>query len=363
MISGGVISKSLYRCTITGERLEEISNQFTGGRVRYRESSSGTHMSFDMELVGPEAVSSLAEFVTPFVTLNFDDRRTIERRLGVYVVAQPDAIISQTRAELHYPCEDVLTVARDATLGTTYKVASGANIAAEIASLLALVGLTNVRLPRSTKTTGYKRAFSGDMTVLEAANKLCEAARWWPLSMGLDGAITTQTSRLLSQSQALRTITNDDYINAWTHRPTRGAVGNVVIVRRERSDQPTLTARRVNDDASSPVSTFNIGREILYGGAPYDASDAEDQDDVDAIADRMIEEARSYERTVTVTVAPDPDLLGPRRVLELNLETDSWDAKGRYWLREWSIGLDPRSAVMNLVLNRLVRFEAGEDVT
>jgi hypothetical protein len=363
MISGGIISKSLFKCDINGTRLEDISHAFVGGRVRYRESSAGSAMTFEMELVGPEVVSSLAEFVTPFVTYQFDDGSTIERRLGVYVVAQPDAIVTQSTARLRYPCEDILAVARDATLGSVYKIPSGTNIAAAIADLLELVGITNVRLPRSTKTTGYKRAFSGDMTVLEAANSLCDAARWWHLSMALDGAVTTQPSRLLSQSQAVRTITNDDYIGAWTHRPTRGVVGNVVIVRRERSDQPTLIARRVNDDASSPISTFNIGREILYGGAPYEASDAEDQDDVDAIADRLIEEARSYERTVTVTVPPDPDLLGPRRVLELDLSTDSWDAYGRYWLREFALGLDPTSAPMELVLNRLVRFEAGEDVS
>jgi len=134
-------------------------------------------------------------------------------------------------------------------------------------------------------------------------------------------------------------------------------------VRRERSDQPTLIARRVNNDADSPISVFNIGREVLYGGAPYDARDAEDQDDVDAIADRLIEEARSYERTVTVTVPPDPDLPGPRRVIDLDLETAGWDARGRYWLREFSLGFTPQDAAMNLVCNRLVRFEHGEDVS
>jgi len=363
MISGGIISKALYRCTINGERLEDISDSFTGGRVRYRESSTGAAMTFDMELVGPEAVKPLSEFVTPFVTYQFDDGRTVERRLGVYVVAQPDAVVTQSTATMRYPCEDILSVARDATLGGIYKINSGANIAEAIADLLELVGITNVRLPRSTKTTGYKRALSGEMPIIEAANSLCDAARWWPLSMALDGAVTTQPSRLLSQSQAVRTITNDDYINAWTHRPTRGAVGNVVIVRRERSDQPTLIARRVNNDADSPISVFNIGREVLYGGAPYDARDAEDQDDVDAIADRLIEEARSYERTVTVTVPPDPDLPGPRRVIDLDLETAGWDARGRYWLREFSLGFTPQDAAMNLVCNRLVRFEHGEDVS
>jgi len=210
MISGGIISKALYRCTINGERLEDISDSFTGGRVRYRESSTGAAMTFDMELVGPEAVKPLSEFVTPFVTYQFDDGRTVERRLGVYVVAQPDAVVTQSTATMRYPCEDILSVARDATLGGIYKINSGANIAEAIADLLELVGITNVRLPRSTKTTGYKRALSGEMPIIEAANSLCDAARWWPLSMALDGAVTTQPSRLLSQSQAVRTITNDD---------------------------------------------------------------------------------------------------------------------------------------------------------
>jgi hypothetical protein len=362
VVQGGVITKNLYRCTIDGVRVEDITDSFIGGSVRYQERDGVGNLVFTMELIGPEVVTPLADFVSPFVTYTFDDGTTSTHRLGVYVVGQPDAVLTQTTARTTYPCEDLTAVARDAVFTGVYKVASGTNIATAIQGILEQCGLVNIRLPRTTKTTGYKRAFPIGTTNLDAANSLCDAARWWKLGMALDGAITTQPSRLLSQSQPVRTYTNDDYIGEVLHKPTRGMVGNTVIVRRERSDQPTLYAKRYLTDTSNPLSHTRIGREILYGGAPYDARDAEDQDDVDAIADRMIEEAQSYERTIDVTVPPEPSVLGNHRVLDFDLETDLWDVYGRYFLSGWEIGLDPQSAAMRLTCQRLVRFLRGEDV-
>src|SRR5688572_3183218 len=129
MVSGGIVSKALYRTDVSGERLEDLSDAFVGGSVRYREDQGRGVTTFQMDLIGPEVVSSLSEYVTPFVTYTLDAGTTSEHRLGVYVVAQPDAVLTQTTARLGYPNEDLTAVPRDAVFTGVYKVASGTNIA------------------------------------------------------------------------------------------------------------------------------------------------------------------------------------------------------------------------------------------
>lgn len=365
VLHGGVIEKSLFRCDIAGNRLEDLSDAFVDGKVTYREDTSGgVPMTFDLQMLGKQRLADLADFVTPYLTITFDDGVVFgPQRLGVFVAAQPDVTMTQTTATQSYPCEDLTSVLRDAVLTATWKIPSGTNIMSAIAALIEDAGITNYRLPSSARVTGYNRAYPKGMSNLEAINKLCVAGRCYPVWMDMQGTITTDFSRLLSQSQPVTTITNDDYIGAVTHKPTRGQVGNVVVVRRERSDQPTLYAVRKNTDVDSPISIPNVGREILYTGAPIDAEDAEDQDDVDALADQLIEEARSYERTVQVTVLPDMDYLAPHRVIDCDISSEKWDVYGRLWVREWTIGFGPKTILPQLTLNRFVRFQKGEDVS
>lgn len=363
---GGVIEKSLFLCDRNGERLEggELSDVYNTGIVKYREDlGGGIPTVFTMELIGAERVTPLKDFVTPYLKITYDDGTVIgARRFGVFVVGQPDTTITQTVSRKSYPCEDLTAVLRDAVFNDTYKVPSGTNIGTAIAGIITDGGLTRIRLPATAKTTGYTRSFPRGMSNLAAANSLCQAAGWWPLWMTSQGIITTQQRRRLSQMQAITRYTNADYIGTIQDKPTRGQVGNVVAVRRERSDQAALYRVLRNTDVESPISIPNLGREILYTGGWVDATDAEDQDDVDALADQLYDEMISYERTVSMTVLPDFDVIGEHRVIDLDINTDGSNFEGRYWLRGWQIGMTPKDVVMQLTLNRFVRAGAGEDV-
>jgi hypothetical protein len=363
ILQGGLITKQLFRCDVAGNRLEDLSDIFLDGTVSYRDDTGGgVPMTFDLQTTGAQRLDDLADFVSPYLTIAYDNGATFgPQRLGVFVVAQPDVTITQTTAKQSYPCEDLTSVLRDAVLTSTWKIPTGTNIMDAIAALIVNAGITKYRLPSSARVTGYNRAYPKGTTNLEAINKLCVAAKCFPVWMAIDGAITTSFSKLLSQSQPITTITDADYIGEVTHQPTRGQLGNVVVVRRERSDQSTLYAVRKNTDVDSPISIPNLGREILYTGAAIDATDAEDQSDVDDLADRLIEEARSYERTVGITVMPDTDYLAPHRVVDCDIQTESWDVYGRLWIKEWTIGMTPANVAPTLTLNRFVRFFRGED--
>ena len=365
--AGGVVSIELFRTDVAGNRVEDLSPTFVSGSVSYREDlGGGVPMTFDMTLIKGPRLSPLEDFVSPYLTIRYDDGTQLGPvRLGVFLVTQPKVSVTQRTSTQVYTCEDLTAVARDAVFTATWKIPTGTNIASAITAILQDAGLVNVAMPDSTKVTGYNRAYPKGMTNLEAANKLCVAAGWWNVYSDVHGVIRTQPMRLLTNSTAALTITDDDYINTIEHTPTQGQVGNVVVVRRERSDQPTLYAIRKNTDVDSPISIPNVGREILYTGAPIDAEDAEDQSDVDTLADRLIEEARSYERVVSLTIPPDMALIGKQhQVAMLDIKTDDgFDFYGRYWVREWSCGLSAKDAPLKLTLARLVRLGRGEDVS
>ncbi len=362
VIQGGLVTRQLFRCDVAGNRLEDLSDVFVDGMVKQQaDTDGGAPMTFDLSMIGPQRLNDLADFVTPYLTIQYDNGETFgPQRMGVYVVAQPDVTMTQTTAEQAYPCEDLVSVLRNAALDATWKIPTGTNIMSAIAALIEDAGIVNYRLPSSARVTGYNRAYPKGTTNLEAINKLCIAGKCWPVWMDLQGTITTDFSRLLSQSQPVATITNADYIGAVTHKPTRGQVGNVVVVRRERADQPTLYAVRKDEDVDSPISIPNVGREILYTGAPIDADDAEDQSDVDDLADRLFDEMKSYERTVEVTVMPDTDYLQPHRVVDCDIETEKWDVYGRLWVKSYQQGFTPNTVLPTLQLNRFVRFFRGE---
>lgn len=353
----------LYRTDRDGVILEDLSQWVVAGTVEYSaEQSGGTPLVGRFTLSKADVLQPLRDFVSPFLVLG-DERGTLTRqRIGVFAVDLPAETHTYRRATADYELSDLTSLLARGGSRNPRTIPTGTTFVQALTDLAGLVGLTRLALPGSTRTAGYQRVYPAGMTYLEQANKLCEAVAWYPLWMGLDGRLTTRTQQLLSQTTPITTLTTDDMVDEATVEPVdSGAVANIVVVTRDRGDQDPLEAIRVNDDPASETSTQQIGPRV-YGGAPYNASDAETQADVDAIADRLIDEARSYERVVTVRVEPRFDVLGMWRTLELQVETAAGaNLRGRYWINGWTVGFTPAEAAMELTLNRMVRFNRGED--
>jgi hypothetical protein len=359
------IAGELYRTDINGVILEDLTKYVTAGTVEYSAERSGsTPLIGRFTLDKADALDPLRDFVSPFLIL--DGHKPV--RMGIYTVTLPSERHTYRRAEPTYELRDL--TARMAAGGSRepYVIPTGTTIVDALTDLNGEVGLTRFDFPRSTRVTGYKRTNPPGMPFLEQANKLCEGFGWYPEWMGLDGKIVTKPQQLLSETTPITTLGSDapaDYLGTEPVVqvvPTDpSAVANIVVVTRDRGDGDILEAVRVNDDPGSETSTGRIGPRV-YGGGPYEASDAETQADVDAIADRLFEQARSYERRVTLKVEPDTRLLGMWRTLDLDIETVAGaNLRGRYWINGWLVGFTPKQALMQFTLNRMVRFDRGED--
>lgn len=352
-----------YRTDIDGVILEDLSDQVLAGNVDYSAQRSGsTPLLGRFTLKQADLLEPMVSFVSPFLVLIEEDGTRSRRRMGIYQAALPSERHFPNRAEPTYELRDLTALLARGASAEPYVIASGTNIVTALTAVAALAGIARVSFPASSRTTGYKRTYPAGTPWLEIFNKLCEAFGWYPGWMDLDGRLTTRPQQLLSETTPITTLTEERLTGELAVVPNDpDQVANIVVAVRDRADQPPLEAIRINDDPSSPTSTVNIGPRVFSGG-PYEVSDAETQNDIDAIADRLFEQARSYERVVTARLHPDVRLLGMFRTLDLDIATTSGaHLRGKYWIRDWAAGFTPREAAMTFSLNRLVRFGKGED--
>ena len=358
----GIVGE-LYRTDRDGVILDDLSRLVVSGSVEYNaERSGGTPLTGEFTLSQADALEPMRDFVSPFLSLTDEDGTVQRQRMGVYRVALPRETHTRTTAQPTYQLRDLTDLLALGGSTEPRVVASGTNITTALTDLAALAGLTRVAFPNSTRTTGYKRTYPAGTTWLEQSNRLCEAFGWYPEWMGLDGKLTTRPQQLLSETTPIATLTTDDPTDTISIEPTNQAdLANIVVVTRDRGDQEPLEGSWRNDDPASETSTVNIG-PIVYGGGPYEAVDAETQQDIDAIVNRLADQCRSYDRTVVLKIPPRFDVLGMWRTLDLEIETVAGaNLRGRYWIRGWRAGFTPADAAMTLTLGRLVRFNRGED--
>lgn len=353
----------LYRTDRDGVILDDLSSAVIDGTVEYSaERSGGTPLVGRFNLDQADALDPLRDFVSPFLVLKAEDGTIQRQRMGVYCVSIPSERHTYTTAQPTYEMRDLTDLLARGGSKDPRIVASGTNATTALTDLAALASLTRLTFPNSTRTTGYKRNYPAGTAWLDQMNLLCEAFGWYSVWMGLDGKLVTKPQQLLSETTPITILTTDDPVDVVTVEPgDPSAVANVVVVTRDRGDADILEAVRVNDDPASETSTQAIGPSV-YGNAPYEASEAETQADVDAVADRLFDQMRSYERIVTLQVEPRFDVLGMWRTIELQIETVAGaNLRGRYWINGWRAGFGPQNAAIELTLNRMVRFERGED--
>ncbi|MGB3330159.1 MAG: SH3 domain-containing protein [Thermomicrobiales bacterium] len=122
---------------------------------------------------------------------------------------------------------------------------------------------------------------------------------------------------------------------------------------------PPITAIRINDDASSSVSTVTLGRRIVR--ETENLPTIETQAQADAIADRLIQESLSYYRRLTLGTLPDP-----RRTLHeiyaLTLRNRRGDviADGNWYCRGWTLGFTPDDGEMKHICHRIEPYKRKE---
>ncbi len=354
--TGGVVTMStrLWRATKNNELVEEITGLFLDGAVEMNLDRS-VRMSATLKLRRTDGLTPYVDYLAPFVRLTYDDGTPAQdQQVGLFAIAMPDGTRTRERREGTIEGRDLTGIVADAAFADAYNVAASTNYVTAAIAILAGIGLSRVNIPPASATTAEALSFPAGSSRLEAVNRLLRAIGYYDLYADRTGVLTSQPSRALRVVDPVATWTPDDLLQPVEIKPVTTTVANVVIVVKDNPNAAPLTAVRRNDDPASPLSTVALGREVTRL-----ASDAQlaDQAAVDALADRLFDEAGSFYQVLLATVRPTLGL-GLHETVDLVLTGELASLSGRYWVRTWRLGLTPATAAVACELNRVITYSA-----
>lgn len=339
----------LWRATIDNKLIEDVSEYLTGGGVDLNHDRAITTQA-TFEMSDTSVIRPYVDYLAVFQNVEYDDSGIHERdQLGLFTTRVPNGIRSVERSEGSYVGYDLTATLGRRAFTNVYNVAAGTKYIDAVISILALAGITRYNFEASTQTLSAAITFPVGTTYLEAANQLLEAIGYYYLSCTTDGVPVSMRSRDVQYVEPFRTVTTRDQMQPVTTQPTDTTVANVVVVIQDNPNSPPLTAVRRNDAVDSPSSTVNLGElprvEVR--------SNLADQAAVNALADRLLAEGRTWYQVASLRLLPDPRVLTPHQVVELNMEGKLEVFNGRWRVRTASIGFTPDAAGPSLEINRI----------
>lgn len=347
---GGItVSHRVYRATIDNALVEDITEIVTGGEVNLNHDRPIT-TEVTVEVRDASRINPYTDYLAVFQERTYADGRAAQSdQLGLYTVRVPPGTRTIERAEGIYTGHDLTAVLGRYAFTDAYNIAAGTNYGTAVTTILALAGISRHAIAATTTTLASAISFAVGTTYLEACNTLLEAIGYYHLSMTGDGKLTSGPTRDIRYVEPYRTITDDDQMEPITTQPTDTTVANVVIVVQDNFNAEPLTAVRRNDAADSPTSTTNLGTIVRV----ETRSDLADQDAVDALADRLLAEGRTWYQVARLRLLPDPGVLTPHQTVDLDLTGEAAIFNGKWWIRTARIGFRAASAAPWVEVNRI----------
>lgn len=339
----------LWRATIDNQMVEDISDYLLGGKVDMnRDRAVTTQATFDLKDVS--IVDPYTDYLAVFQNLEYDDSGIIERdQLGLFNVRVPSGTRTKERAEGEHTGYDITAMLARRAFTDTYNVAAGTNYVDAVTTVLAMAGITRHAIEATTRTTPSPLSFPLGTTYLDFCNTLLNTIGYYNLAATTDGRPMSGMSRDVQYMEPFRTVNDDDLMAPIDARPTDTSVANIIIVIKDNPSEPPLTAIRRNDEPDSPTSTVSIGENVRV----ETIAEMADQAAVDALADRLLAESRTFYQVASLRLLPDARVLIPNQTIDLDL-TGRWEIfNGRWRVRTASIGFAPGSVGPVLEVNRI----------
>lgn len=353
IVSGGgiTVSVDLWRATIDNEWVEDLSDYLIGGSVDLNLDRAvklaATFMLRDTDLVTP-----YIDYLAPVLRLEYDDgTTTVEQQIGLYATRVPGGERTLDTGTVIFDADDLTAVMATAASTDTVNYASGTTIPNAIRAAIEAAGITRHNVAGSSSTLATAMSFRPGTSYLEQANRIGDLIAWYDLGMDLDGKVSTPgRPRALASTEPFLTITDGDLLAPVQVQPPQTGIANVVVVINDDATAAPLSATARNDDASSPTSTVNIGREIVRQET---LSGRTTQASLDAKALRLLQESRTYYQVIRIVTWPNPDALIAHQTVDLDLTGELEGLSGLWWVRTAKMGFTPSDAALTLELNRV----------
>lgn len=350
------ITLELLKTDIDGNELDDLARFCVSGRVEMNTDREAGKLAASFSLTDADVIVPYRDFLKPFLRIAYEDGSPTKRKpLGFYTTRTAPSVRTIERAEATFEVEDFTRLLSFSAYTAIDNVAASTNVVSEVEDTIDETGISLYSLPTTSKTTPKALTYSIGTTRLEKANDLLGSIGWYQLFPRLDGRLTSKPYIDLASSQPVMTIYDGDVLVPISVQTNDQTLVNVVIVVRDDPAAAPLYAVARNDDPSSPSSTVSVGFEYVR---VEKVADLQTQAEVDALAARLLREARTYYQTATVRVWPDTDF-GTHEVVDLELTGDLATLNGRWWVRRWSLGLTPSECYYDLELNRITDSLTG----
>lgn len=289
------------------------------------------------------------DYIAPFVVTT-QGGVTNRQQLGLYAVRTPKGFRRAALNLEEYTLLDLTWELQTSGFSAPFTMTGGELYVDEIAAAIDAAGITRYFLPASSLTVPADRTFKPGSNTLEVVNQGLQAIAAYTAYTDGEGRIGSQFTLPIQSVQPLATLTNSDIQGGITDEPPARDPINVVILVMDRPNEPMLVGVARNDEVNSPTSTGvnGLGREIVRFETVNDVSD---QDSIDALAESLLREGRSYYQTATVHIKPGIAFTG-RDTLDFAFSGDLAVHNGRWWVRTWSYGLSVRDSVVKVGVNR-----------
>lgn len=290
-------------------------------------TSNDIPWTMSVVLDGNSPVEALTEYLAPVLVVEW--RGTdgvlyrVRKQLGLFMVMPPVRDYERNRQTNTYECRDL--VWRIAQRVATRRIGIGYGLDCGDAAATLLYGLDpslRLTIPKTGERTGKIRTIRPGSNLLVPANDLLSAAGYWPLHTDHTGAIGTEESTTLSNSEPHRQILSaaGDLFDTVTLKPDMTNFSNYVFLQSSNSDAVKAAKDGYLAQATDPKDEFSVPN---IGPYPHMVADANDisLESIQKRARLLLERKSSVYTRIDLDVVPDPRIR-QYSAWELDIKTD-----------------------------------------
>jgi hypothetical protein len=359
---GGAIraTPELWIATQDNDLVDDITAYLVSGTVEMNVDRDIV-MSCDIRIRNPDQISPYAEYLAPRMRYDYEDgSASVIQQLGLYGVVIPPGDFTPAKSEATFQGQGLTADLAAATINDTMNFAAATNLRTALISVITDGGIsaTRINMPASTVTLAAAKSLIPPLTNLEGANQFADMLGWYHLNSDLQGNIVSagEVVELANQTPYVTYTADDMRSPAFSVTPSDLQVVNVVTVVNETNSAAPMVAIARNDNPNSPTGTPNIG-ERSYPGGPIMVTGETTQAALNRIARLYLAAGKSYYRTGTFSVLPDPQLLNAHQSIELDLTGQMESLSGRWAIRNARMGFQPNNALVTLEVSQTRRFD------
>lgn len=186
--------------------------------------------------------------------------------LGVYVLAAPSRLFTDTGTSRALTLIDKLTIVRDDVLVETLQVPAGANIIDAVVAQVHATGETHVAVTSSDAVLTNPLTWDPGTSRLRVVNDLLAAAGYWSLWTDRTGQFRVEPYVLPADRPVVwEFVEGETSIHSpdWEYELALWEATNTVVMTSQADDDGVFfTASAVDDNPDSPTSTVSMGRVL-----------------------------------------------------------------------------------------------------